>query len=43
MVLEVAGSRLDATFLNATGAIRDYFTLSKGVAPAAPTNLRIIP
>jgi len=42
MVLEVAGNRLDATFLDATGAIRDYFTISKGVAPAAPTNLRIV-
>jgi phosphodiesterase/alkaline phosphatase D-like protein len=42
MVLDVDGNRLDAVFLDSTGARRDYFTLVKGTtlaAPAAPTSL----
>lgn len=45
LVLDVAGNRLDATFLDSTGAIRDYFTISKGAAagpPSPPTNVRIV-
>ncbi|MBA2302296.1 MAG: fibronectin type III domain-containing protein [Acidobacteria bacterium] len=43
LVLDVDGSRLDAKFLDQTGAVRDYFTLLKDVAPppapAAPGSL----
>ncbi|HEY4491896.1 MAG TPA: fibronectin type III domain-containing protein, partial [Acidobacteriota bacterium] len=44
MVLDVDGSRLDAKFIDNTGAIRDYFTLLKGAsnAPNAPANLNAI-
>ena len=46
MVLDVAGDRLDARFIDAAGEVRDRFTLQKepvGVPPAlpAPTNLTI--
>ncbi|MEQ1898298.1 MAG: putative Ig domain-containing protein [Vicinamibacterales bacterium] len=38
MVLDVSGNRLDARFIDHTGAVRDYFTLEKGsAAPAAIT------
>ena len=30
MVLDVYGNRLDAVFLDSTGAVQDYFTLTKG-------------
>ncbi|MBD0324029.1 MAG: metallophosphoesterase, partial [Aldersonia sp.] len=49
MVLDVNGSRLDASFIDLTGVKRDYFTIVKGgtpppppppAAPTAPTNLR---
>lgn len=33
MVIDVNGTRLDATFLNANGVVRDTFTITKGVAP----------
>ncbi len=33
MVLDVAGDRLDARFLDSTGVARDSFTIVKGVAP----------
>jgi hypothetical protein len=37
MVLDVNGSRLDAAFIDHTGARRDYFTIAKGTAvPTAP-------
>ncbi|CAN5858998.1 hypothetical protein BH18ACI5_BH18ACI5_19510 [soil metagenome] len=43
MVLDVDGSRLDARFLNSTGAVLDYFTILKDAppptAPAGPTGL----
>jgi hypothetical protein len=42
MVLDVDGNRLDAKFLDNTGATRDYFTMLKG-APAAPTSLTATP
>jgi hypothetical protein len=32
VVLDVVGLRMDATFLDNTGAVRDYFTLTKGAA-----------
>jgi hypothetical protein len=37
MVLDVNGSRLDATFLDQAGVKRDYFTIRKGAAPAGST------
>ena len=46
LVLDVNGSRLDATFLDHAGVRRDYFTILKGAAatapsaPSAPANLR---
>ena len=42
MVLDIDGNRLDAKFLDNTGAVADYFTLIKGVTasvPAAPGGL----
>jgi hypothetical protein len=36
MVLDVNGDRLDARFIDNTGATRDYFTITKGTA-AAPS------
>ena len=43
MVLDVDGTRLDAKFINASGAILDYFTIVKRAPsptpPAAPTAL----
>jgi hypothetical protein len=40
MILEINGSRLDAKFIDQTGATKDYFTIIKGGAmPAAPSNL----
>ncbi len=42
MVLDIDGNRLDAKFLDNTGAVADYFTLIKGVTgsvPAAPSGL----
>jgi hypothetical protein len=37
MVIDVDGNRLDATFIDQTGAVRDYFTMIKGVEPGEPT------
>jgi hypothetical protein len=38
MVLDVNGNRLDAVFLDSTGAIRDYFSIVKGTgSPGLPT------
>jgi hypothetical protein len=37
LVIDVDGGRLDARFIDQTGAVRDYFTVLKGVPPAAPT------
>jgi hypothetical protein len=34
---DVDGNRLDATFIDQTGAVRDYFTMIKGVEPGEPT------
>jgi hypothetical protein len=31
MVIDVDGDRLDAVFLNSTGAVRDRFTIMKGI------------
>jgi len=40
MILDVNGSRLDAKFIDQTGATQDYFTLIKGgLIPAAPSGL----
>ena len=41
MILEVNGSRLDATFIDQAGTTRDYFTLIKGASNqlTPPTNL----
>src|SRR5262249_9170914 len=36
VVLDVDGARLDARFVDQTGAVRDYFTMLKGSAPTAP-------
>ena len=36
LVLDIDGDRLDAAFIDATGARRDYFTLVKGVAGTPP-------
>ena len=33
MILDVNGLTLDAKFLNNNGVVRDYFTLTKGIAP----------
>jgi hypothetical protein len=33
MVIDINGNQLDARFLRETGAIDDYFTILKGVAP----------
>ncbi len=38
LVLDIAGTRLDAKFLDQAGAVRDSFTILKG-APAAPSGL----
>jgi hypothetical protein len=37
MALDVVNNRLDAKFIDNTGAVRDYFTILKGSSPAAPT------
>ena len=39
MILEVNGNRLDAKFIDQTGATKDYFTIVKGGVPQAPVNL----
>jgi phosphodiesterase/alkaline phosphatase D-like protein len=43
MVLDVSGNRLDAAFIDAAGARKDYFTILKGTTtvspPAAPSGL----
>ena len=36
MVLDVYGNRLDAVFLDSTGAVQDYFTLTKGLDTLPP-------
>jgi len=36
LVLDVAGNRVDATFLDSTGSVRDTFTIQKGVAGNTP-------
>jgi hypothetical protein len=36
LVLDVNGNRLDTTFLDSTGARRDYFTILKGATATAP-------
>ena len=36
LVLDIQGNRLDATFLDSTGARRDYFSMVKGAAAGAP-------
>ncbi len=38
MVLDVNGLTLDAKFINSTGGIRDYFTLTKGTASLGRIN-----
>jgi hypothetical protein len=37
LVVDVNGARLDARFIDQTGAVRDYFTMLKGPAPGLPT------
>jgi hypothetical protein len=36
LIVDVNGPRLDARFIDQTGAVRDYFTMLKGAAPAVP-------
>ncbi|MGR9037187.1 MAG: DNRLRE domain-containing protein [Gammaproteobacteria bacterium] len=36
VVLDINGSTLDAKFINNNGALRDYFTISKGASPPPP-------
>jgi hypothetical protein len=36
LVLDINGNRLDATFLDSTGARRDYFSIVKGAAVGSP-------
>lgn len=46
MVLDVNGNRLDAAFVDSTGVLRDYFTLTKGTSgspPLAPTAVLATP
>jgi len=38
LVLDIQGNRLDAAFLDSTGAKRDTFTIVKGAGVAAPTS-----
>ena len=40
MILDVYGNRLDATFLDSTGTVEDYFTLTKGLDTLAPVILQ---
>jgi hypothetical protein len=44
MILELNGNRLDAQFIDHTGAVRDYFTITKGGTgiPQAPANLAAV-
>ena len=44
MVLDVSGSRLDAAFLDSSGAVADHFTMLKGAGspPAAPGDLTAV-
>ncbi len=39
VVLDFANNRLDFQFVNSSGAVQDYFTMIKGVAPNAPTGV----
>lgn len=41
MVLDVNDGRLDATYLDSTGAVRDTFTLMKGVAANSPPSVAL--
>jgi acid phosphatase type 7 len=41
MVLDLNGNRLDATYLDSTGAVRDTFTMLKGVTPNSPPSVAI--
>jgi len=43
LVLDVNGSRLDATFLDSTGGIRDTFTIEKGGGCASVTTVDVSP
>ncbi len=43
LVLDVNGSRLDATFLESTGAIRDTFTIEKGGGCSSVATLQVSP
>ena len=36
IILDVNGAQLDARFIDNTGAVRDYFTMSKSAAPPPP-------
>ena len=38
LVLDVAGNRLDATFLDSTGVRRDYFSILKGAGGVDATD-----
>lgn len=37
VVLDISGNRLDATFIDSTGARRDYFSIVKGSGTSAPS------
>jgi len=46
VVLDIDGTRLDATFLDDSGDVRDYYTVQKSGGtpleiPTAPTNLHV--
>ncbi len=43
LVLDVNGSRLDATFLDSTGGVRDTFTIEKGGGCSSVTTVEVLP
>lgn len=43
VVLDFSINRLDFQFVNSSGAVQDYFTVIKGVAPNPPTGLSATP
>ena len=43
VVLDFSTNRLDFQFVNSGGAVQDYFTVIKGVAPSPPTGLSATP
>ena len=41
MILDIDGNQLDATYLDSTGAVRDYFTMIKGGTGNVPPSVAI--